>query len=82
MGTELVDPTTYKSIIGSLRYLTNTRPDINYAIRCMSRFMEQPKLAHLQVAKRILQYFKGSHNYGFFLPSKSTRDYYTYVDAN
>eukprot|EP00253_Pinus_taeda_P031426 PITA_31426 len=48
------DPSLYKSIVGSLMYLTATRPDIMYAVSLISRFMEKPKEAHWQAAKRIL----------------------------
>ena len=40
------DPSLYKSIVGSLMYLTATRPDIMYAVSLISRFMERPKEAH------------------------------------
>ena len=40
------DPSLYKSIVGSLMYLTATRPDIMHAISLISRFMEKPKDAH------------------------------------
>eukprot|EP00253_Pinus_taeda_P019723 PITA_19723 len=52
------DPSLYKSIVGSLMYLTGTRPDIMYAVSLISRFMERPKEAHWQAAKRILRYVK------------------------
>eukprot|EP00253_Pinus_taeda_P029928 PITA_29928 len=54
------DPSLYKSIVGSLMYLTATRPDIMYAVSLISRFMERPKEAHWQAAKRILRYVKGA----------------------
>eukprot|EP00253_Pinus_taeda_P023494 PITA_23494 len=54
------DPSLYKSIVGSLMYLTATRPDIMYAFSLISRFMERPKEAHWQAAKRILRYVKGA----------------------
>eukprot|EP00253_Pinus_taeda_P009660 PITA_09660 len=52
------DPSLYKSIVGSLMYLTATRPDIMFAVSLISRFIERPKEAHWQVAKRILRYVK------------------------
>eukprot|EP00253_Pinus_taeda_P031585 PITA_31585 len=52
------DPSLYKSIVGSLMYLTATRPDIIHAISLISRFMERPKETHWKVAKRILRYVK------------------------
>eukprot|EP00253_Pinus_taeda_P028744 PITA_28744 len=54
------DPNLYKSIVGSLMYLTATRPDIMYAVRLISRFMERPKEAYWQAAKRILSDWAGS----------------------
>ncbi|XP_026450984.1 uncharacterized protein LOC113351153 [Papaver somniferum] len=55
---ELVNSTYFKSLVGCLRYLTSTRPDIMYAVGLVSRFMESPRQSHLQVAKRILKYVK------------------------
>eukprot|EP00253_Pinus_taeda_P005599 PITA_05599 len=58
------DPSLYKSIVGSLMYLTATRPDIMYAVSLISRFMERPKETHWQAAKRILRYVKGTKKFG------------------
>ena len=55
---ESVDPTFFKSLVGSLRYLTCTRPDILYAVGLISRHMENPTTTHLKTAKRILRYLK------------------------
>ena len=49
-----VNPTLYKSMVGSLMYLTHTHPNIMYAVSLVSRFMENPRASHLQAAKRIL----------------------------
>eukprot|EP00253_Pinus_taeda_P016845 PITA_16845 len=54
------DPSLYKSIVGSLMYLTATRPNIMFAVSLISRFMERPKEAHWQAAKRILSDWAGS----------------------
>eukprot|EP00253_Pinus_taeda_P003624 PITA_03624 len=54
------DPSLYKSIVGSLMYLTSTRPDIMFAVSLISRFMERPKEAHWKATKRILRYVKGA----------------------
>ena len=61
------DPSLYKSIVGSLMYLTTTRPDIMHAVSLISRFMERPKDAHWQAAKRILRYVKGTKKYGIYI---------------
>jgi hypothetical protein len=42
-GSDLVDPTMYRQLIGSLMYLTHTRPDIQYAVNALSQFMCEPK---------------------------------------
>jgi hypothetical protein len=46
-----VDATAYRSLIGSLRYLLHTRPDLTYSICYLSRFMESPKFEHLTAVK-------------------------------
>ncbi|XP_042401463.1 uncharacterized mitochondrial protein AtMg00810-like [Zingiber officinale] len=61
---EKVDPTLFKSLVGSLRYLTYTRPDILFGVGLVSRYMEAPTTSHLKIAKRILRYIKGTINYG------------------
>ena len=62
-----VDPIHYKSLIESLRYLTATRPDIIYGVGLLSRYMEEPRVSHLQGAKRILRYIKGALTEGIFM---------------
>ncbi|RDX63930.1 hypothetical protein CR513_57574, partial [Mucuna pruriens] len=52
---ELVDPTHYRKIVGCLRYLCNTRLDLNFSFGLISRFMQKPRQSHLLVAKRILR---------------------------
>jgi hypothetical protein len=59
-----VDKTKYRSIIGSLRYLVNTRPDIAFAVGIVSRFMEDPRAKHWAAVKQILRYLAGTVNYG------------------
>ena len=66
---EDVDATTFKYLVGSLRYLCNTRPDICYAIGLVSRFMSNSKWSHFQAAVRILRYIKGTLRYGVLFPS-------------
>ena len=51
-----VDPMLFKRLVGSLMYLTTTRPDIMYGVSLISRFMESPKDSHWQAGKRILRY--------------------------
>jgi hypothetical protein len=69
---ELVDATLYKQIIGSLRYLCNTRYDISHSVGLVSRFMEQPRTCHLIAAKRIMRYIKGTIDHGVLMPSQNS----------
>ena len=53
-SSKSVNPTLYKSMVGSLMYLTATRPDLMHAVSPIFRFMETPKDSHWQARKRIL----------------------------
>jgi len=59
-----VNPTLFKQIVGSLRYLCHTRPNIAYGVGLISRYMVKPTTSHLVAAKRILRYVMGTSNYG------------------
>jgi hypothetical protein len=59
----IVDSTLYKSLVGSLLYLTTTRPDIMYATNFVSRFRESLKDSHWKMAKRIMKYVVGTLNF-------------------
>ena len=59
-----VDATEYRRVIGSLRYLLNTRPDLSFAVGVASRFMQSPTEMHQKIVKQILRYVKGTMHYG------------------
>jgi len=59
-----VDSTEYRKVIGCLRYLLHTRPDLSFSVGMASRFMEKPTLMHQRAVKQILRYLKGIVNYG------------------
>ncbi|KAI3747128.1 hypothetical protein L6452_09575 [Arctium lappa] len=63
-GGEEVDATEYRRMVGCLRYLTHTRPDLSFSVGIASRFMEKPTTLHFHIVKRILRYVKGTLNYG------------------
>ena len=63
-----VDATLYQSIVGGLRYLVHTRPDIAFAMCYISRFMEDPREDHWATVKRLLRYVKGMVDQGIVFP--------------
>ena len=65
-GSLLADPHTYRSIVGSLHYLTVTRLDLSFAVHQVCQFMSAPYEAHLIAAKHILRYVSGTLNFGIF----------------
>jgi hypothetical protein len=58
-SSELVDSTLYRHIIGSLMYLTNTRPDICFVVNTLSQYLVEPRRVHLVAAKHVMRYLKG-----------------------
>ncbi|KAG6516111.1 hypothetical protein ZIOFF_026559 [Zingiber officinale] len=79
---EKVDPTFFKSLVGSLRYLTYTRPDILYAVGLISRYMEDPTTTHLKAAKRILRYIKGTIDFGLLYSTSNHFKLEGYSDSD
>ena len=63
-SSELIDATLYRQIIGSLMYLTNTRPDICFSVNTLSQFLVEPKHVHIVVAKHVMRYLKGTLDCG------------------
>ncbi|KAL4385296.1 hypothetical protein GQ457_15G029610 [Hibiscus cannabinus] len=59
-GEKLYDPSIFRSIVGSLLYMTATRPDLMFPATLLSRFLSSPTDVHLGVAKRVLRYVKST----------------------
>jgi hypothetical protein len=59
-----VDSTEYRRLVGNLRYLLHTRPDLAFAVGFASRFMERLTEEHMKAVKRILRYINGTLDYG------------------
>jgi len=77
-----VDSTLYKQIVGSLMYLTATRPDIMYSVSLISRYMENPTEIHLLAAKRILRYLQGIRDFGLFYKKGEKSDLFGFTDSD
>jgi hypothetical protein len=66
----LVDAIVYRSLVGSLRYLVNTRPDLAFSVGYVGRYMEEPHEDHLAAVKHILRYIAGTMGVGVFYPRR------------
>uniref|UniRef100_A0A803PZR1 CCHC-type domain-containing protein n=1 Tax=Cannabis sativa TaxID=3483 RepID=A0A803PZR1_CANSA len=81
-GNPLLDPTTYRSLIGKLIYLTITRPDISYVVNHLSQFLTSPRLPHLQATHRVLQYLKRTPGQGLFFPSNTSPNISAFAETS
>ena len=65
-SSELVDMTQYRQIIGSLMYLTNTRPDICFVVNTLSQYLVKPRHVHLTATKHVMRYLTGMIDFGLY----------------
>nr|GEX04299.1 hypothetical protein [Tanacetum cinerariifolium] len=79
---EDVDVHTYRSMIGSLMYLTSSRPDIMFAVCACAHFNVTPKASHLHAAKRIFRYLKGKPHLGLWYPKDLRINLVAYSDSD
>lgn len=77
-----VDPTFFKSLVGSLRYLKCMRPYVLYGVRIVSQYVENPKTTHFKVAKRILRYIKCTINFGLLYSFSNSYKLVGYSDSD
>nr|GEX79671.1 hypothetical protein [Tanacetum cinerariifolium] len=77
-----VDHTDYRSMIGSLMYVTSSRPDIMFATCMCARYQANPNEHHVSAVKRIFHYLKGTINLSLWYPKDSGFDLTTYLDAD
>ncbi|KAJ9560782.1 hypothetical protein OSB04_005942 [Centaurea solstitialis] len=77
-----VDQKTYRAIIGSLLYLTASRPDIVFSTGVCARFQCDPRDSHLSAVKRILRYLKGTPDFGLWYPKDSGFELIAYTDSD
>uniref|UniRef100_A0A2N9EUD9 Reverse transcriptase Ty1/copia-type domain-containing protein n=1 Tax=Fagus sylvatica TaxID=28930 RepID=A0A2N9EUD9_FAGSY len=81
-GTPLSDATLYRHLVGSLVYLTVTRPDIAHAVHLVSQFLSAPHSTHYAAVLHILRYIKGTMFHGLHFSAHSTLDLCAYSDAD
>nr|GFD35396.1 hypothetical protein [Tanacetum cinerariifolium] len=79
---EDIDVHIYKSMIGSLMYLTSSRLDIMFAVCACVRFQVTPKASHLHAVKMIVRYLKGKPHLGLWYPKDSPFDLAAYSDSD
>nr|GEZ71883.1 uncharacterized mitochondrial protein AtMg00810-like [Tanacetum cinerariifolium] len=79
---EDVDVHTYRSMIGSLMYLTSSSPDIMFAVCACARFQVTPKVSHLNAVKRIFRYLKGKPYLGLWYLKDSPFDLVAYSESD
>ncbi|XP_031277891.1 secreted RxLR effector protein 161-like [Pistacia vera] len=76
------NPTLYRSTIGTLQYLTLTRPDLSFFVNKLSQFLSAPTELHWQACKRILRYVKGTLDYGIHFKPTVALQVECYADAD
>jgi hypothetical protein len=77
-----VDQSSYRSMIGSLLYITASRPDIMHVVGMVGRYQAAPKQSHFQVVKRIFRYLKETMTYGLWYPINQSLQLTAYSDAD
>ncbi|GKB89742.1 hypothetical protein Tco_0962014, partial [Tanacetum coccineum] len=77
-----VDVHLYRLMIGSLIYLTSSRPDIMFAVCACARYQVNQKVSHLHAIKRIFRYLKGQPKLGLWYPKDSPFDLVAYTDSD
>ncbi|XP_058002176.1 uncharacterized mitochondrial protein AtMg00810-like [Hevea brasiliensis] len=80
--TPVADPTFFRGLVGSLQYLTLTRPDLSYSVNYISQFMHSPTLSHLKYVRRILRYLKGTIHFGLFFKKDTSLVLSAFSDAD
>ncbi|GJW69789.1 hypothetical protein Tco_0126706 [Tanacetum coccineum] len=77
-----VDQTRFRGMVGSLMYLTASRPDLVFAVCMCARYQAKPTKKHLEAIKRIFRYLKGTINMGLWYPKDNAMSLTAYADAD
>ncbi|KAF2310439.1 hypothetical protein GH714_010172 [Hevea brasiliensis] len=81
-GKAVENPTQFRSIIGSLQYLSFTRPDITFAVNRVAQFLQNPIETHWVAVKRILCYLQATRHHGLHLTKSAHYQLHVYSDAD
>jgi hypothetical protein len=81
-GGTMVDQKLFRSIIGSVLYITASRPDVMFSVCMCARFQASPREIHLKAAKRILRYLKYTPNIGLWYPKGAQFELIGYSDSD
>ncbi|CAA7042096.1 unnamed protein product [Microthlaspi erraticum] len=81
-GTALDDATEYRMVVGSLQYLSLTRPDIFFSVNKLAQFMHRPTNEHWKAVKRVLRYLSGTKSHDIFLHANNKPDLHAFTDAD
>ncbi|XP_019161194.1 PREDICTED: uncharacterized protein LOC109157808 [Ipomoea nil] len=76
------DATQYMSLVGTLQYLTVTRPDLSFAVNQLCQHMHAPTVSHWEQLKRVLRYVKGTITYGLRIRKSVSRDLHAFSDSD
>ncbi|XP_073017486.1 secreted RxLR effector protein 161-like [Primulina eburnea] len=82
VAAEDVDNTLYRSIIGSLLYLIDSRPDLMFSVCLCARYQSNPKISHLKAVKRILRYIAGTIDLGLWYTHETNSNLVGFSDAD
>jgi hypothetical protein len=80
--SDIVDPSLYWQLIGSLMYLVNTRPYICFTVNTLSKFQVEPRHEHWIAAKHVLKYIHGMLNYGLRYTLTSDVQLHGFIDSD
>ena len=77
-----IDDVLYKQMVGSMMYLTATRPDIMFAVSLINRYISRPTELHLSAAKRVLRYLQGTTGFGIFYAKRGNEELISFTESD
>jgi hypothetical protein len=81
-GAAFSDPSLYRSVVGSLQYLSLTRPDVSFAVNKVCQYMHRPTVTHWSAVKRILRYLKHTIALGFLIRRQSSPTLHAFSNSD